>query len=81
MRNPISPSVMKQFKKLFGVPVQGFWCPITGFDVVKFDQWAGTPDGVSCRDHIEQKFGKESVSMVEVLMKTPSLVDLKVRGK
>jgi hypothetical protein len=69
MNNPITPFVMKQFRKFFGRPVQDFMCPVTGFDVIKFDEWAGTPDGVSCRDHIEKKFGKGSASIIETLIK------------
>lgn len=68
MRNPVNTTEGKLFKKVFKKSVLDFWCPITGFDAIKFDEWAETPDGVSCNDHVEKKFGKGSASIVKALL-------------
>ncbi len=79
MRNPCNTPEGRRFSEVFGPSVIKFWCPVTGFDVVKFDEWAGTPKGVSCNDHIERKFGKGSASIIKALIAQDPL--LRVLGK
>jgi len=56
------------FQTTFGVPLSQFWDTFTGFDVVKFDEWLGTPDGTSTRDYITSKYGEEATKLVEGLI-------------
>lgn len=66
--NPIHSYAGKAFKRVFGVSVLKFWQPFFGFDVIAFDLWAETPDGVSTNDHVEQRFGKGSAAIVKALL-------------
>lgn len=75
MINPVTTPEGKRFKKIFGKSVLDFWCHITGFDVIKFDKWAQTPDGVSCSDHVEKKFGKGAASIVRAMIQAPAWMD------
>ena len=81
MRNPVNTPEGRRFKAVFGKSVLDFWCPLTGFDVVKFDKWAETPDGVSCNDHIEKKFGKGSASVIKALIDQDPLLRLVQKGE
>lgn len=66
--NPVHTYAGKAFKRVFGVSVMKFWEPLFGFDVVAFDLWAETPDGVSCNDHVEHKFGNGSAALIKSLI-------------
>lgn len=56
------------FQTTFGVPLSQFWDTFTGFDIVKFDEWLGTPDGTSTRDYITSKYGEKATNLVEGLI-------------
>lgn len=58
-----------QFKRIFGVGTHSFVNPFTGFDVIAFDEFVKTPDGVSTRDHVLTTYGADAVRLVEVLLK------------
>lgn len=66
--NPVHTSAGKLFQRKFGVSVLKFWQPLFGFDVIKFDKFVGTPDGVSCHDHVEKKFGAGSAAIIKALL-------------
>jgi hypothetical protein len=66
--NPAHTYAGKAFKRVFGVSVFKFWEPICGFDLVAFDLWTGTPDGVSCNDHVEHKFGQGAAAIIKALI-------------
>lgn len=57
-----------KFHAVFGVSLHKFWSTLTGFDVVKFDEWLGTPDGTSTRDCIANRYGWDAVKLVESLL-------------
>lgn len=56
------------FQATFGVPLHRFWNVITGFDVIKFDDWLKTPDGTSTRDYITSKYGDQATKLTESLL-------------
>ena len=58
----------KQFQRVFGVPLNNYIDPITGFDIVKFDEFLKTPDNVSTADFLEGKFGVEAKNLIESLI-------------
>ena len=58
----------RQFKNTFGIPLADFFDNLFGFDVVGFDDWLGTPDGISMRDHIISEYGQEAVDIVLELL-------------
>jgi hypothetical protein len=51
-----------------GIDVRKYMSPMFGFDIVKFDEDLGTPDGISCAEFIEQKHGKEVVEIIRELL-------------
>lgn len=57
-----------QFKRIFGVPLKDFMDILTGFDVVKFDQYLKTPDGTSTKNYITQKYGETATNLVMSLI-------------
>lgn len=58
-----------EFRLTFGVVLHKFMSPITGFDIVRFDEFLRTPDGISTRDYINQKYGNKAVELIERLIK------------
>ena len=54
----------ESFKRIFGRNLSEFWT-ITGFDVVRFDDWLGTPDGVSTHDYLKTSYGEEALALVQ----------------
>jgi len=56
------------FRATFDVPLLQFWDTITGFDIVKFDDWAQPPDGTSLKDHLTAKHGEAASKLVADLI-------------
>jgi hypothetical protein len=56
-----------QFRKTFGVPVNQF-LDFSGFDIIKFDEWLNTPKGVSTKNFITKKYGKEASELINSLL-------------
>ncbi len=62
-------AVAKKFEALFQARFVQYWHPLTGFDVVKFDEdIIKAPDGVSTRDHVRAIYGQEALTFVEGLL-------------
>lgn len=61
-----------EFHAIFGVPLHHFYekgaSIITGFDVVKFDEFIKTPDGTSTNDHITAVYGERALELVHSLI-------------
>ncbi len=57
------------FRAHFGWSLVEFWCPFTGFDVIKFDTKLNVPDGISCKDYLVLKH-PDSISLVTTLIKS-----------
>ncbi len=55
----------QQFIDIFHVTMGQFIrTPLYDFDVVKFDEWLGTPDGVSLQSHLISKHGVEAFDFI-----------------
>ena len=53
-----------QFQQTFHISLTRFMHPLFGFDIVAFDAWLGTPDGISTSDYLMQTKGKVALSLV-----------------
>ena len=51
-----------------GINIVKYIDPILGFDVVRFDEDIGTPDGVSLKDFLTQEYGQEVSDAVKSLL-------------
>lgn len=54
----------REFYDTFGVPLKHYWDNLSGFDVVKFDDYLQPPEGVSSYDHCAARFGKDSADFI-----------------
>ena len=57
-----------KFREIFGCPISDFMDPLLGFDIVKFDEYIKTPDGISTRDYLK-KNNPEGCRIIEELIK------------
>ena len=60
----------RKFKRIFGISMRGFMDFMTGFDIVKFDDWLKTRDGMSTADCLKERYGDEAHDLVKRLIKT-----------
>ena len=58
----------QEFIKHFNTQINRFWHPFFGFDIIKFDEWIGTPDGTSTRDYIAQKYSPEAAQFISDML-------------
>ena len=58
----------KEFYNIFKKPLTFFYDDITGFDLIKLDDWLKVPDGQSMEKFISEKYGKEAVSLIRRLI-------------
>lgn len=57
-----------KFQKMFGVKLRSFYHPVTGFDVVKFDeQFVNPNENESSAAAVKRKWGKDAVALIEQL--------------
>jgi hypothetical protein len=57
------------FQRIFGIPIGQYHNILTGFDIIRFDkEIIQSPDGVSCAEAIEQKYGKEALDLISKLI-------------
>ena len=66
--NVPSPDLQKRFHATFKKPLNYFY-NVLGFDIVKFDEYLKTPDGVSTRDEVSKRFGQVGVDLVLEVLK------------
>ena len=58
-----------KFSSIFGVSLKRYWDNMFGFDVVKFDdEFIKAPDGISTAQAIEEKYGKDAVELIRILI-------------
>jgi hypothetical protein len=57
-----------QFFETFGISVMCFMDLVCGFNIVVFDEYLGTPDGISTKDFIAEKFGADAANLIEDLL-------------
>ena len=55
----------EKFEQTFKVSFRRFFNYVTGFDVIAFDDYLETPDGVSTKEVIEVRYGSEAAQLVE----------------
>ncbi len=53
--NMIRQSCEKEFKAIFGRSLYPFFDSLFGFDVIAFDKWLQTPEGMSTADYVTEK--------------------------
>ena len=63
-----TPEQQKAFHDIFKKPLNFFYDDITGFDLIKLDDWLKVPDGQSMENFILEKYGKEAVSLIRRLI-------------
>lgn len=69
MKNWPSMQVATKFKNTFKRELKEFWSPLTGFDVLKFDdEVVKPPDGTSTKQHLLNVHGEEVMKFVERLV-------------
>ena len=57
------------FQSIFHRSLGKYWNPVTGFDVIKFDEEViKPPDGVSTKDQILKDYGEYAVKVIEGLI-------------
>ena len=56
------------FRQIFGADIGQFMHPVFGFDIVKFDDFVGTPGGVSLADYLLSKYGIEAHRLISTLI-------------
>ena len=70
---------MLEFKKIFGKPITNFATEfpkmspmasilLVGLNIIKFDEWINPPDGTSCADEVEKRYGVEARKLIEKLI-------------
>ena len=58
----------RRFRRIFGVSMRPFLDLMTGFDIVRFDDWMKTPDGTSTSDFLRKTYGDEAHDLVTGLL-------------
>ena len=57
----------ESFSRTFRVHLSGFWNNITGFDIVKFNEWIEAGD--KClRDVVAKKYGEDAAKLIQNLL-------------
>jgi hypothetical protein len=56
------------FRQQFNRPLNQFWDPFTGFDVIAFDEVTAPPDGTSLKDFLVTKYSQEASDLIGKLL-------------
>jgi hypothetical protein len=63
-----------EFQRIFGKSLGGFWHPIFGFEIIRFDDWVRPPNGVSLEGQVRLKWGQPAVDLIwKLIGKTQTL--------
>lgn len=63
-------SYHRVFRRTFGRNIRDFLDPVTGFDVIKFDdEIAKAPDGESTEDAVKRQWGEDAVVLIRSILK------------
>jgi len=57
----------RQFEAIFNDNLANYW-DLTGFDIIKFDEFIAPGDGVSLKDALLKRYGEEASSFIENLI-------------
>jgi hypothetical protein len=59
-------TTITKFKEFFGRSLMQFVDPVfNSFDIIAFDKWLMTPDGISTKDFLTQKYGEDASKFIE----------------
>jgi len=58
----------QEFLHTFNVSLFKFMHPLFGFDVINFDKWLQTPDGISTSDYLKQEYNERAESLITELL-------------
>ena len=58
----------EDFRRIFGLNIVDFHCPLTGFNIVTFDTAIATPDGISLKEHVFTKYGYQGAALIDHLI-------------
>ena len=61
----------RRFLQVFGLRLTQFWHPITGFDIVAFDDVIRPALNQSLHDCIQARYGPEAVQLIAYLIGLP----------
>lgn len=56
-----------EFRAIFGKPLEEFW-DLTGFDIVKFNDWLQCPDDIAISAFVDEKYGEKAQSLIASLL-------------
>lgn len=62
------------FQNIFKISLRSFWDIYTGFDIIGFDSFIGTPDGKSTKQHVLDNYGQKGIDLIMRLI-SPSECD------
>ena len=68
----MNPGLAAEFKRTFNRPLKDFWSVYLGFDLIAFDDWLGTPYGMSMREHLQTQYSGSAATLIERLIKEAS---------
>ena len=58
----------ERFRRTFGSDMSHFMHPLFGFDVIGFDRWLKTPDGISTSDFIKKEYTDEAEALIREIL-------------
>ena len=65
----IPEKTLTDFQDIFNTRLCKFYNPVTGFDVIAFDRFIGTPDGISMEQWIKREYGERGLNLIVDLLK------------
>jgi hypothetical protein len=70
-RNVQAHKQSRRFLQLFGLRLTQFWHPLTGFDIVAFDDVIKPDFNQSLHDYVQTRYGPEAVQLIADLIGLP----------
>ena len=68
MMGIITDEQMEKFEKIFKIDIRKFVTPVTGFDIVMFNNWLKIPDDESISNYLTEHYGKAAMEFVKELI-------------
>ena len=66
----------RTFKKYFGVPLVDFVDVITGFDIVKFDEFLKVPEDKSLKEYLTSEYNEKAAKLIDGFISKEANVDV-----
>lgn len=64
----VKHAIEARFSGKFGLCLATFQQPIFGFDVIKFDRYVKTPNGISTADYVDKKYGPGAADLIREIL-------------